>query len=178
MNKVVLFFLSGERDYDDDVPSGKKNETDYESILIRKTKPQPCDKNVSLYTLNTEKGAMWTQRPFDGCERPYVAIPVANSNLVLIVMDTICGITEYTRTTEPREVLYGNNASLACYKSQWGMLSRKSSTKCISSHEREETIELCGRGQRLKQDSGVVLLGLVLALLTVLGHFQLVHDEH
>lgn len=168
-------------DYEGDSATTKKNETDYDQILIRKTKPQPCDKNVSLYQLNNEKGAMWMQRPFYDCERPFVAIPVANSNLVLIVIDTVCTSDVYLRNTHPKEVVY-NNVTLACYKSQWGMLSRKSSTKCISMHEREDTIELCGRGRRQEAGLVVIVLGLWLALLTtttVLGHFRIVHvDGH
>lgn len=123
---------------------------------------------MSLYLLNTEKDVF--KGLFDGCERPFVAIPVANSNLVLVVIDTMCTLTDFKMNTIPREMDYNN--SLACHKSVWGSLSRKSLSKCISAHEKEETIELCGRGERLSHDKGLLLLGILLALLTVLGHFR------
>lgn len=148
---------------------------DHKERVIQKTKPQPCDKAVSLYVLNTEKTVF--QKTFDGCERPFVAIPVVNSNLVLVVMDTLCTLAHYSRTTLPLDVMY--NETLACFKSRYGTLSRRSFSKCISAHEKEEAIELCGDGHRIQHEQSA-LLGLLLALLTVLGHFQLVriHDDH
>lgn len=137
--------------------------------VLQKTKPQPCDKVMSLYLLNTEKTVF--QKTFDGCERPFVVFPVANSNLVLVVVDTLCTVTDYTMTTVPRDVLY-NESSLSCYKSRYGTLSRKPLGKCISGHEKEDTIELCGHGERLSHDRWLMILGVLLALLTVLGHFQ------
>ena len=142
---------------------------------IQKTKPQPCDKVVSLYVLNTEKTVF--QKNMNGCERPFVVMPVVNTNLVLVVMDTTCISYQYARTTLPREVEY-NESSVSCYKTRYGTLSRKALGKCISAHEREEEIELCGHGIRLRHDQWG-LLGILLALLTCLGHFQLlhIHDE-
>lgn len=118
------------------------------------------------------------QRPFSGCERPFVAIPVVNSNLVLVVVDTMCTLSYYPHTNLPRDVEY-NQSTLACFKSRYGTLRRRPAAKCISQHEMEKEIELCGHGHRLRVDK-TVLLGLLLALLTVLGHFQLVqiHDDH
>lgn len=135
--------------------------------MLNKTKPQPCDKAMNLYILNTEKTVF--QKPFDGCERSFVAIPVANSNLVLVVIDTMCTLAQYSMTTQPVEVMY-NESTLACYKSKYGTLSRKSLAKCINSHEREETIELCGDGQRLRHDRWLV--GVLVVLTAALGHIR------
>lgn len=132
---------------------------------------------MSLYVLNTEKTVF--QKTFDACERPFVAVPVSNSNLLLVVIDTMCGITDYARNTQPREVVY-NESTMACFKTRYGTLNRRSVKDCISWHEREAEIELCGRGSRTIVGDVRGLLGVLLALLTVLGHFQLVriHDDH
>lgn len=165
-------------DYEMNQPDSNTNSTpsDPKERVIRKTKPQPCDKVVNLYVLNTAKSVF--EKPMRQCEHPYVAIPVANSNLLLVVVDTMCTTGIYARTNLPRDVEY-NQSTLACFKSRYGTLKRRPLGKCISAHEGEKQIELCGHGHRLQHDQ-TVWLGVLLALLTVLGHFQLlrIHDDH
>lgn len=154
-------------DGDMDSAGAKPNASEHVRRAVGKTKPQPCDKISSLYLLNTEKAVF--ERGFEGCERPFVATRVANSNLILVVIDTMCTFTEYTMSTMAWEVPY-NMSTLSCYKSRYGMLSRKSLSKCISSHEREDQIELCGQGSRLGGQCVVVVL--LLVLVKIFGHLE------
>lgn len=148
-------------------PSSKAKEQDFDRrVLINKTRPQTCDQVMTLYQLNTEKTVF--QKTFDACDRPFVVIPVANSNLILLVVDALCGThgNPAYMTTAPEEWDY--NQSIACYKTSQ-MLPRRRPTHCISTHEREHTIELCGRGARTSNSCST--LGLCcLLILIVFGY--------
>lgn len=183
LNNQPHFFLSYSAAYDYYSEASPTENSANASILLEprqrvlgKTKPQPCDKVVQLYVLNTEKTVF--QKPAVECERPFVAIPVVNSNLLLVVIDTMCTYEPGMRLIRPEEVIY-NESTVACYKSRYGTLNRRSFSKCISAHEKEETIELCGDGHRI-QAQHTVFLGVLLALLSFLGHLQLIRidDDH
>ena len=148
---------------------GDNRNSTFNERLLKKTKLQPCDKVLPLYLLNTEKTVF--QKTFDSCERPFVVIPVANSNLVLVVIDALCPFTDYKMSLVARDLPF--NESLSCYKTRYGTLSRsrKPVAKCINAHEDEDTIELCGHGERVSHDRRLLLMGVLLALLTVLGQF-------
>ncbi|XP_055687320.1 voltage-dependent calcium channel subunit alpha-2/delta-3 isoform X1 [Lutzomyia longipalpis] len=134
--------------YGGPLPKAKEPEFD-RRVLINKTRPQPCDQIITLYQLNMDKEKTVFKKPASGCERPFVVTPISYSNLILLVVDTLCPISdpEIKLTILPMDFHY--NASLACHKIRFNDLPRKRPTSCINTHDKESTIELCGRSPRI-----------------------------
>ncbi|XP_012275894.1 voltage-dependent calcium channel subunit alpha-2/delta-3 isoform X2 [Orussus abietinus] len=154
----------GHDDYPDrrEKPSvDAKDEQNFdEKVLINRTRPEPCDQEVHLYSL-----ANVSSRDYDvdfdtnnGCDRPYVVQPVAFSNMLLVVVDTMCPDTdEPALGVLPEEVIYPND-SLVCHKALNG-LRRRRPRSCIRSHPKESEIkDLCGEASRLLPDLVRMLL--------------------
>lgn len=78
------------------------------------------------------------------CERPYVVQPVNSSNMILLVVSTICSkMYEDPMTVIPTEVIYDAD-SLACHKVAHS-LPRRRPPSCIRNHTKEREIQdLCG----------------------------------
>lgn len=66
--------------------------------------------------------------------RPFVITPITGTNLLLLIIDTVCPSNDFVLTTEPMDQEYGNY-SLACFKNEMNIFSRKRPTKCIDRHE-------------------------------------------
>ncbi|KAK9720897.1 Neuronal voltage-dependent calcium channel alpha 2acd [Popillia japonica] len=118
-------------------------------LLINKTKPEPCDTEMWLYTLihYTEKNITssgYNRSMSENCSRPFLIQPVTGSNLVLLVINMICPekklysispdilIDDYEepRTPTPVEIYY--NISLSCYKVKNNDFPRRSYMSCIN----------------------------------------------
>lgn len=86
---------------------------------------------MTLYQLNTKRNVF---EPSSGCERPFAAWPIQKSNLLFLVLDTMCPIEDphMQLNTFPAEILY--NSSLACYKSLFE-LTRRRPPSCINQHQ-------------------------------------------
>lgn len=139
------------------VPTTKRPEFD-RRVLINKTRPQPCDQIITLYQLNMEKEKTVFKKPASGCERPFVVTPISYSNLILLVVDTLCPISdpEIILTNLPMEFNY--NSSLACHKIRFNDLPRKRPSSCINTHDKESTIELCGQSTRISVSLSLLFL--------------------
>uniref|UniRef100_A0A336LHN4 CSON011477 protein n=1 Tax=Culicoides sonorensis TaxID=179676 RepID=A0A336LHN4_CULSO len=114
----------------------------YKLFSIKKTKPQPCDQTLNLYQLNVDKNDKVFNTPANECIRPFVITPIAKTNLLLLVIDTVCPSNDFVLTTEPISQVYGNY-SLACFKNDMNSFSRKRPNQCITNHENEKDM-LCG----------------------------------
>ncbi|KAK9720898.1 Neuronal voltage-dependent calcium channel alpha 2acd [Popillia japonica] len=149
-------------------------------LLINKTKPEPCDTEMWLYTLihYTEKNITssgYNRSMSENCSRPFLIQPVTGSNLVLLVINMICPekklysispdilIDDYEepRTPTPVEIYY--NISLSCYKVKNNDFPRRSYMSCINRSIHEQEIRLCGRGSAISNT--LLLLFLVQLLL-------------
>ncbi|XP_043672455.1 voltage-dependent calcium channel subunit alpha-2/delta-3 isoform X1 [Vespula pensylvanica] len=115
-------------------------------VLINRTRPEACDKEVYLYLRNSSVTDYNIEVDTDDeCARPYVVQPVNFSNMLLIVVNigTCYDTTVPSLTVVPEEVIYENN-SLVCQKA-WTFLKRKRPESCIRTHPRESEIkDLCG----------------------------------
>ncbi|XP_044013725.1 voltage-dependent calcium channel subunit alpha-2/delta-4 isoform X2 [Aphidius gifuensis] len=139
-------------------------------VLINRTKPQPCDKEVYLYLL--KNGSTKYDIDFNsskGCERPYVVQPVDFSNMLLVVVDVNCPNTDRPPIdTEPVEIYY--NSTLACQKAFNG-LKRKRPQYCVRTHKNESEIkDRCGDASSIGPNTILLTLTFIIFLKT----FQLV----
>ncbi|BES90285.1 Calcium channel [Nesidiocoris tenuis] len=135
---------------------------------------RPCNKKVDLYVLqpdrlnssglnNPLKGKL-TNCHVTGCERPFSVQKIRHSNLILLVVDTLCpcgskqlSITAHEMGTEEGEVL-------SCRPSEQGYYRRRP-PKCINYHPEEIEIKQCGRGNGL--ESSLVLICLPILYLVI-----------
>ncbi len=126
---------------------------------INKTKPRPCDQEVTLYELNDERLYKPNKRrgkptPVKGklsncheseCERPFSVQLIPHTNLILIVADKLCPCFSTKISIRPTEVKYGfnNTAEEYCKRLKYNIYRRKPS-HCFSYHPEETEIKLCG----------------------------------
>lgn len=143
-------------------PSDDKAKPFDSSVIINRTRLQPCDRVITLYTLYPPiKNKTVYRIPAHGCERyitffkkktflfrardrkiesmflvcrPFVVLPIPSSNLILLVVDNICPVANphYKITTAPYEQEYSNE-SLPCYRSTIN-LRRRRPPSCINRH--------------------------------------------
>jgi len=127
---------------------------------INKTKPRPCDKEVTLYELN-EARLYKNNRPWpvkgklqncheSECERPFSVTIIPHTNLILIVADRLCPCFSNKISIEPQKISYGaSNETAYCDKLKYNIYRRKP-TKCINYHSEEPEIKLCGDANKLQ----------------------------
>ncbi|XP_044741537.1 voltage-dependent calcium channel subunit alpha-2/delta-3 [Chrysoperla carnea] len=111
----------------------------------------PCDKRVDLYILqpdrlntsglsNPLKGKL-TNCHITGCERPFSVQKIPHSNLILLVVDTLCPCGSKQLSIGAYEVLYDTSR---CRVKPMEALYRRRPPKCINYHPEEIEIKLCG----------------------------------
>ncbi|XP_037866881.2 voltage-dependent calcium channel subunit alpha-2/delta-3 isoform X1 [Bombyx mori] len=120
-------------------------ERDFEKlVLINRTRPTPCDREMFLYQLEYSNLDAKLNKPVKDCERPFYAQLVNYTNMLMIVVDASCPREEASMSfIEATEVQY--NESLPCLK-HVHPLYRKQPTSCIKNHTEESNIDMCGRG--------------------------------
>lgn len=103
-------------------------------LTLPRTILKACDHERTLYTFkeNNLDNDPTGSNGSNGCEKPYVISPILRSNLVLLVVDTICprDTTKYV-LTDPKEIT--KNESLACRKKET-LLSRRKPVNCTNNH--------------------------------------------
>ncbi|CAD7085402.1 unnamed protein product [Hermetia illucens] len=133
-----------------------------------------CDLKTDLYVLQPErlnqsgqnnplKGKL-TNCHSSGCERPFSVQKIPHSNLILLVVDTLCPCGSKQLDIEPVEIPGGIGAC-GTRRQARESLSRKRPAKCISYHPEEVEIQQCGRGSHLFAKS-IVLSHLIVLLIT------------
>lgn len=138
-------------------PTDEKVKQFDSSVIMNRTRLQPCDRVITLYTLYpSNKNKTVYRTPAHGCERfvelkhfvihsykfffseyyfrPFVVLPIPSSNLILLVVENMCLAVDpnYKLTTAPLEQEYSNE-SLACYRSTINLRRRRPSS-CINRH--------------------------------------------
>ncbi|XP_045527355.1 voltage-dependent calcium channel subunit alpha-2/delta-3 isoform X3 [Pieris brassicae] len=139
-----------ENDEDTDDPSMSKpptriHERDFEKIvLINRTRPTPCDREMFLYQIDYKNLEAKLNKPLTECTRPFYAQLVNYTNMLLVVVDSMCAKKDVSiLSIDPAEVQY--NESLPCLKHKHP-LYRKQPSSCIRNHTEESNIDMCGRG--------------------------------
>ncbi|XP_041769971.1 voltage-dependent calcium channel subunit alpha-2/delta-3 isoform X3 [Anopheles merus] len=160
---VMQLFLSLARAYDemydtgaydvvpelgdlDDPTLNRYKEPEFNKVLINRTRPEPCDHVITLYELNMDVDPSVYTKEAHQCERPYVVLPIPSSNLLLLVLDTLCPLPTHVPQLSTWPVEHDYNASLACHKARSDPLPRRRPLTCINKHANESVIELCGDG--------------------------------
>ncbi|XP_026319490.1 voltage-dependent calcium channel subunit alpha-2/delta-3 isoform X5 [Hyposmocoma kahamanoa] len=126
-------------------PASKAVERDFEKlVLINRTRPTPCDREMYVYQLEYNNLDEKLNKPLNDCKRPFYVQLVNYTNMLLVVVDGLCPVEEVTVPgVEPTEVNY--NESLPCLKHA-KPLYRKQPASCIRNHTEESNIDMCGRG--------------------------------
>ncbi|XP_052757557.1 voltage-dependent calcium channel subunit alpha-2/delta-4 isoform X4 [Galleria mellonella] len=122
---------------------------------------RPCDTSAELFTLQATrlnaaqplKGKL-TNCHNSGCERPFSVQKIQHSNLILLVVDTLCPCGAKRLDVRAREA-----ARAPCGRPA-PRHHRRRPAHCLSYHPEEIEIQSCGRGGRTQP-----LLALVAALM-------------
>ncbi|XP_069684436.1 voltage-dependent calcium channel subunit alpha-2/delta-3 isoform X2 [Periplaneta americana] len=144
-------------------------------LANNRTMPRPCDKRVDLYILqpdrlntsgqfNPLKGKL-TNCHITGCERPFSVQKIPRSNLILLVVDTLCPCGSKQLSITPQEVNYESTQGVAvttqCRIKPQESMYRRRPPKCMNYHPEESEIKLCGNCGRASLSSSVLVFCLV-----------------
>ncbi|XP_050452759.1 voltage-dependent calcium channel subunit alpha-2/delta-3 isoform X1 [Cataglyphis hispanica] len=135
-------------------------------------KLRSCEKKTDLYILQPErlntsgqsnplKGKL-TNCHVTGCERPFSVQKIRHTNLILLVVDTLCPCGSKQLSIEPIEALTEPGACTARRE----RLYRRRPPKCINYHPEEMEIKFCGDADRLVSFSSLSLT-VLLPIVTV-----------
>ncbi|CAH0727477.1 unnamed protein product, partial [Brenthis ino] len=113
---------------------------------------RPCDTSAELFTLQSTrlnaaqplKGKL-TNCHNSGCERPFSVQKIPHSNLILLVVDTLCPCGAKRLDVRAREA----GVRTACRRAPRA-LPRRRPPACVSYHPEEIEIQSCGRGARTR----------------------------
>ncbi|CAH2102256.1 unnamed protein product [Euphydryas editha] len=147
-------------------PSTRMLERDFEKlVLINRTRPTPCDREMYLYQLEYKNLDEKLNKPVRECDRPFYAQLVNYTNMLLVVVDAMCAKVEVPIfSIDAIEVQY--NESLPCLK-HMHPLYRQQPNSCIRNHTEESNIDMCGRGSLQQRN----LLWLPLSIILFLHYF-------
>lgn len=117
-------------------------------------KLRSCEKKTDLYILQPErlntsgqsnplKGKL-TNCHVTGCERPFSVQKIRHTNLILLVVDTLCPCGSKQLSIEPIEAMTEPGACTARRE----RLYRRRPPKCINYHPEEMEIKFCGGASR------------------------------
>ncbi|XP_054735592.1 voltage-dependent calcium channel subunit alpha-2/delta-3 isoform X6 [Anastrepha obliqua] len=148
-----------------DYPASTKNTDLLRMVTLHRTRLKTCDMQRELYLMYNEKDNVVYNMTAHACERPFVVLPVPNSNLILVVIDQRCPRdTMIQLTVNPIDITYplDKNQTFACYKND-REFSRVRPVSCINKHINESSIELCGNAGSIFVNIFLLLLGLSLS---------------
>nr|XP_023023561.1 voltage-dependent calcium channel subunit alpha-2/delta-3 [Leptinotarsa decemlineata] len=104
---------------------------------------RPCDRKVDLYILQPDKlNTSGQSNPLkgkltnchnSGCERPFSVQKIPHSNLILLVVDTVCPCGSKQLSIAPQEVGYESKNG-GCLHKPKDSLYRRRPPKCINYH--------------------------------------------
>lgn len=114
-------------------PNVRVLERDFEKlVLINRTRPTPCDREMFLYQLEYNNLDEKLNKPVTECGRPFYAQHVNYTNMLMIVVDANCPRNDVAAMSiDATEVNY--NESLPCLK-HMHPLYRKQPNSCIRNH--------------------------------------------
>ncbi|XP_066903805.1 voltage-dependent calcium channel subunit alpha-2/delta-4 isoform X1 [Halyomorpha halys] len=129
---------------------------------------RPCVKKVDLYVLqpgrlnnsgmnNPLKGKL-TNCHVTGCERPFSVQKIPHSNLILLVVDTLCPCGSKQLSITPQEMEPEGGDSHCNGEHNF---HRRRPSKCINYHPEEIEIKHCGSGNIMQCSVILLLLSLL-----------------
>lgn len=135
---IAVSYQSYENDEETDDPYMSKPpniriERDFEKlVLINRTRPTPCDREMYLYQLDYNNLEQKLNKQLKDCDRPFYAQLVNYTNMLMVVVDATCAKDEVPiLSVDALEVQY--NESLPCLK-HMHPLYRKQPMSCIRNH--------------------------------------------
>ncbi|XP_076634618.1 voltage-dependent calcium channel subunit stolid isoform X2 [Colletes latitarsis] len=142
------------------------------SAYYPQRKLRTCEKKTDLYILQPErlntsgqsnplKGKL-TNCHVTGCERPFSVQKIRHTNLILLVVDTLCPCGSKQLSIEPIEALTEPGACTARRE----RLYRRRPPKCINYHPEEMEIKLCGGASRPWNFSLSLFIAIISSVLT------------
>lgn len=146
-------------DYPDPTqPGSKSKEPEFDRrVLITRTRPERCDKSFTLYQLmrpTSKEKTAYDYGMSPNCKRPFIVIPISNTNLLLYVGNALCNNVKRSMddlgvpSNQPIQVDY--NATLPCHKMKSVPPYRRHLKYCFNQHENESQIELCGHASKFR----------------------------
>ncbi|XP_031622990.1 voltage-dependent calcium channel subunit alpha-2/delta-4 [Contarinia nasturtii] len=142
---------------------------------------RPCDLKTDLFVLQPDrlnsstplKGKL-TNCHSSGCERPFSVQKIPHSNLILLVVDTLCPCGSKQLDIGPQEVTtgaFGPGGIAACNHRRMTKerLPRKRPTKCINYHPEEIEIQQCGGASTLLSGWAIFLHILIVSQVWILS---------
>lgn len=136
--------------YDMPIPKSKEQEFD-KRVLINRTRPERCDKIITLYQLvrPKEKEKSYFDMPMSSsCERPFIVVPIPSTNMILLVASTLCAPEINVPFHTPPVQKHYNATSLQCFKLRNSPTYRRHLKQCFNKHQNESEIQLCGNANR------------------------------
>lgn len=136
-------------------PPTKVNEKEFDQrLLIQKTKPEPCDKELYIYTLTHYTSRNITKSRYNetmsnDCSRPFIIQPVVSSNMVLLVINKICPDSIVELPHVPVQIDY--NMTFECYRVSNNNYVRRHYSSCIN---RSTLVSQSSFAMRRSQGSG------------------------
>jgi voltage-dependent calcium channel alpha-2/delta-3 len=134
-----------------DMPATKSKEQEFDKrVLINRTRPERCDKVITLYKLYRErtKEEKADKEMTASCDRPFIVVPIPSSNMILVIASTLCSReNQFPFVNLPVEKHY-NASSLQCYKLKNFPTHRRHLKHCFNKHQNESQIELCGKASK------------------------------
>lgn len=151
------------------MPAAKNKEQEFDKrVLINRTRPERCDKIITLYQMMRPKEkekSVYDLPMSSSCDRPFIAVPIPSSNMLLIVASTLCSKENpIPFHNQPVEKHY-NASSLQCYKLRNFVPHRRQPKHCFNKHQNESQIELCGKANRFYISFYILSLGLSLVMI-------------
>nr|XP_031849146.1 voltage-dependent calcium channel subunit alpha-2/delta-3 isoform X2 [Nomia melanderi] len=142
------------------------------SAYYPQRKLRTCEKKTDLYILQPErlntsglsdplKGKL-TNCHVTGCERPFSVQKIRHTNLILLVVDTLCPCGSKQLSIEPIEALAKTGACTARRE----RLYRRRPPKCINYHPEELEIKVCGSASRSWNSPFVIFTAITTVVLT------------
>ncbi|XP_015586957.1 uncharacterized protein LOC107263838 [Cephus cinctus] len=139
-------------------------------------KLRACEKKTDLYILQPErlntsgqsnplKGKL-TNCHVTGCERPFSVQKIRHTNLILLVVDTLCPCGSKQLSIEPIEAVTEPGACTARRE----RLYRRRPPKCINYHPEEMEIKYCGNSISRFNEFGLVSNLMIVSAITA-THF-------
>lgn len=122
-----------------EVPSRLSEKEFDQRVIIKKTKPEPCDYEMWMYSLvhYTERNISnsgYNKVMTDDCTRPFIVQKVLSSNMILLVVNSVCWEKTNTIAKMPDPVQIDYNMSLACYRVLFNSFTRRHYMSCINRH--------------------------------------------
>lgn len=134
------------------MPATKSKEQEFDKrVLINRTRPERCDKIITLYQLHRPKEkeqSAFNMPMSSSCDRPFIVLPILSSNMILIVASTLCSVENPIPYNTPPVEKHYNASSLQCYKLRNFPTHRRHLKHCFNKHLNESQIELCGKASR------------------------------